>query len=114
MSRTPMERSQFVTGVVEDLPITSSATTSRTLIDNDATRVVIFAFDAGEELTEHTASRPVVVQLLDGAVRFQVAGRDAELYPGDCVYLAAGDPHALQALEPSRLSLVFIQQTAGS
>jgi quercetin dioxygenase-like cupin family protein len=109
MSRAPADRSQVVTGISDDLPIPSQATTSRAVIDNDAARVVLFAFDTGEKLTEHTAAPPVVVQLVRGRLRFEVAGDSHELQPGDVVYLAPGAPHALEALEPSLLSLVLIQ-----
>ncbi len=108
MSTSPSSPSQVVAGVHGDLPIPHRATTSRALLDTDAARVVVFAFDTGERLTEHTAARPVVVQLLEGRVRFELAGADHELTAGDVVYLAPGAPHGLEALEPTRLSLVLI------
>ncbi len=112
MARTPDDQSLVVTGLADDLPITTSATTSRSLVDNDRVRVVVFAFDTGEQLTEHTAAMPVVVQLLTGAMRFEVAGEAHHLSPGDCVYLAAKEPHSLEALEPSRMSLVMVRAAA--
>ena len=109
MARTPAEQSLVVSGLAEDLPITTSATTSRSLVDNDHVRVVAFAFDAGEELTEHTAALPVVVQLLTGAMRFEVAGETHRLAAGDCVYLAAREPHSLEALEPALMTLTMVR-----
>ena len=108
MSRAPADRSEVVTGVTDDLPVLPGATTSRALIDNDAVRVVMFTFDQGEQLTEHTASMPVVVQLLAGRMRFEVGGEGSLLAPGDLVYLAPKEPHALEALEPSRLALTLV------
>ncbi len=113
MARTPSDRSQVVNGLAEALPITASATTSRSLVDNDQVRVVAFAFDTGEELTEHTAAMPVVVQLISGAMRFEVDGEAHHLAPGDCVYLAAREPHSLEALEPSLMSLVMVRAQTG-
>lgn len=113
MARSPADRSFVVSGLAEALPVTASATTSRTLVDNDRVRVVAFAFDSGEQLTEHTAAMPVVVQLITGDMRFEVAGATHHLTPGDCVYLAAGEPHSLEALEPSLMSLVMIRAPAG-
>lgn len=109
MARTPGDESQVVSGLAEALPITDSATTSRTLVDNEHVRVVAFAFDTGEELTEHTAAPPVVVQVLTGSMRFEVAGQTHHLAAGDCVYLAARQPHSLQALEPALMSLVMVR-----
>ncbi len=111
MARDPADRSLVVSGLAEALPVTASATTSRSLVDNDRVRVVALAFDTGEELTEHTATMPVVVQLLDGTMRFEVAGDEHQLAAGDCVYLAANEPHSLEALEPSLMSLVMIRET---
>jgi quercetin dioxygenase-like cupin family protein len=109
MARTPGDESQVVDGLTEALPITAAATTSRNLVDNEHVRVVAFAFDAGEELTEHTAALPVVVQVLTGSMRFEVAGQAHHLAAGDCVYLAAREPHSLEALEPSLMSLVMVR-----
>jgi quercetin dioxygenase-like cupin family protein len=109
MTRTPSDTSIVVTGLAEDLPVTAAATTSRGLVDNDRVRVVAFAFDTGEQLTEHTSSMPVVVQLISGSMRFEVAGATHHLTSGDCVYLAPSELHALEALEPSMMSLVMIR-----
>lgn len=112
MPRASLTDSQVVTRVHEELAVQPHATTSRALLDNEAARVVVFAFDTGEQLTEHTAAKPVVVQVIEGRVRFVVDGRAHELHPGDVVYLAPGAPHALEALEPARLSLVLIHREA--
>lgn len=109
MARTPHTTSQVVTGIHDQLPVPTRATTSRTVVSNDAARVVVFAFDAGEQLTDHAAGRPVVVQVNDGRLRFRVDGTDHELVAGDVVYLAPGARHALEALEASRVSLVLIE-----
>jgi quercetin dioxygenase-like cupin family protein len=110
MGRTPTDRSVVVSGLAAALPLAASATTSRTLIDNERVRVVAFTFDTGEQLTEHTAAMPVVVQLVTGSLRFEVAGGAHDLTPGDCVYLAAREPHSLEALEPSSMTLVMVRE----
>lgn len=106
--RTDVTTSLAVTGLLAKLPVTESSTTSRVVVDNPALRVVVFAFDAGELLTEHTSPRAVVVSLLDGAMRFTVGDVEHVLAPGDVVYLAPGERHALVADAPSRLSLVMV------
>jgi quercetin dioxygenase-like cupin family protein len=113
MSRTPTDTSVVFTGTVDAIPITEAATTSRVVVDNDAARVVIFSFDTGQELTEHTATLPVVVHLLTGAMSFLVGDERHELRPGDVVYLAPNEVHALEAREPSLLSLVMVRGGSG-
>lgn len=107
--RTSPDESIVLADALASLPVTPAATTSRVAVDNDRVRVVLFAFDTGEQLTEHTASVPVVVHLLRGTMRFEVAGEAHELTAGDVVYLAAEEQHALEAHEPALLSLVMVR-----
>lgn len=110
--RTDLTNSLAVTELLSALPVTASSTTSRVVVDNPALRVVVFAFDAGELLTEHSSPRAVVVQLLDGAMRFTVGDVEHSLLPGDVVYLAPNERHALVADAPSRMSLVMVDVEA--
>lgn len=105
---TDVSTSLAVTDLIAALPVTAGATTSRVVVNNPALRVVVFAFDAGEMLTDHSSPRAVVVQLLDGAVRLTVAGTEHAMRAGDVVYLAPGDRHAVVADQPSHLSLVLV------
>ncbi|MBV7282650.1 cupin domain-containing protein [Corynebacterium sp. TAE3-ERU30] len=103
-----MDSSTVALGVLSDLPIAREATTSRVLVNNEHLRTVVFSFDAGQVLTEHASPRAVVVQLLDGRLSFTVAGEEHEMHPGDVIYLAPNERHALEALEPSHMSLVMV------
>lgn len=107
MTTSQLNLSHVVQGLHTDLPISAEATTSRTVVNNDAVRVVAFAMDRGQELTDHCAPRPVVVQVIDGDVAFTVAGRRHELTAGDVVYLAPSERHAVVALTPCRFVLVM-------
>lgn len=101
-------KSTFHTGLNEALPISQDATTSRVVVKTDLMRVVLFAMDAGQELTDHASPRAVVVQQLEGTLDLTVAGRTETLHPGDVVYLAPSDRHALIARTPSRFTLVMV------
>jgi quercetin dioxygenase-like cupin family protein len=105
---TDLATSLAVTDLLAAVPVTPSSTTSRVVVNNPALRVVVFAFDEGELLTEHSSPRAVVVQLLDGSVRFTVGDEEHLMAPGDVVYLAPGERHALVAEAPSHLSLVMV------
>lgn len=99
-----------VTGLRGALPVTPAATTSRALIDNDAVRIVMFTFDTAERLTEHTASMPAVLILIEGAMDLVLGEEVHALEPGDCAYLPAHAPHSLEARSPSRLSLQLLRR----
>jgi quercetin dioxygenase-like cupin family protein len=88
--------------------VAADSTVSRTVLKAEGTRLVLFAFDAGQELTEHTAAMPVLLQVLDGRLVVSAAGRSVELAHGAVVHLPARLPHTVLALEPSRLLLTML------
>ena len=111
MTKTAATESLVIEHLHADLPITAEATTSRTVVSNDAARVVCFAMDVGQELTDHSAPRAAVVQVVEGNVVFTAAGQRHELAAGDVVYLAPNERHAVVALTACRFVLVLV--TAG-
>ena len=72
--QTATDESIAVLDLMDALPVTAESTTSRVVVNNPLLRVVMFAFDADELLTDHASPRAVVVQLLDGAVRLVYDG----------------------------------------
>lgn len=109
---TPVSESVVTTGLLEALPVSESSITSRVVVNNPLLRVVVFAFDTGEMLTEHTSPRAVVVQLLDGRLDYTLDGETTTMVPGDVIYMKPGVRHALVALEPSHMSLVMVDTEA--
>ena len=88
--------------------VAADSTVSRTVLKAAGARLVLFAFDAGQELTEHTAAMPVLLQVLDGRLRVTADGREVSLAPGGVVHLDARVPHSVLALQPSRLLLTML------
>ncbi|MDR1265346.1 MAG: cupin domain-containing protein [Propionibacteriaceae bacterium] len=101
---------------LEDLtlltPLQEGATVSRTVLTGDGARVVLFAFDAGQVLTEHAAAMPVLLQVLQGRLRVVADGRDVELRPAGLVYLDARLPHSVAAVTPTLLALTMLDARA--
>lgn len=94
------------------IEVAEDSTVSRTVLKAEGARVVLFAFDRGQELSEHTAAMPVLLQALDGRLRITAAGREVELVPGGVIHLGTRCPHTVVALEPSRLMLTMLDQRA--
>lgn len=92
-------------GLIE---IQTEATVSRTVLRAPGVRVVLFGFDTGQELTEHTAAMPVLLQVLSGRLSITADGRTEELVPGGLMRLETRLPHAVLAHEPSRLVLTML------
>ena len=96
------------------IEVAADATVSRTVLKAEGVRVVLFAFDAGQELSEHTAAIPILLQVLDGRLRVGAAGEQVELAPGGLVHIGARVPHDVLALEPSRMVLTMLDPRSTS
>jgi quercetin dioxygenase-like cupin family protein len=94
------------------IAVSPESTVSRTVLRAEGVRVVLFGFDAGQELTEHTAAVPILLQVLDGRLRVGAGGEVVELEPGGLVHLGARVPHEVLALVPSRMALVMLDPRA--
>ncbi len=92
-----------------NLEIPDEGTLSKVLYSDDLIRVVGFAFDSGQELSEHTASIAAVVQVVSGRFRFDVGDDSWEIGPSSWMHLDASVPHSVVALEPSRLLLTLLK-----
>jgi Uncharacterized conserved protein, contains double-stranded beta-helix domain len=97
-----------LTDVASLIEIQPDATVSRTVLQTEGARVVLFSFDAGQVLTEHTAAVPALLQVLDGHLRITADGRTVDLHPGGLIHFAARLPHVVEAVEPSRLQLTML------
>jgi quercetin dioxygenase-like cupin family protein len=70
---------------------------------------VIFGFGAGQELSEHTASMPALLQVLRGQVRLTLGDDRIEAKAGAFAQMPAGLKHAILAEEPSVLLLMLLK-----
>ena len=85
------------------------AVVSRTLINQKTGTVTLFAFDAGQSLSEHTAPYAALVQVLDGETEITISGQPFYLKTGDLIILPANDPHAVQAVTKFKMMLTMIR-----
>ncbi len=93
--------------------VPEQGTLSRVLHQDDRVRLVLFAFDSGQELTEHTASVPALLQVVSGRFRVSTGGDTFEMGPEAWLRLDPHQPHSLLALEPSRLLLTMLPGAGG-
>jgi quercetin dioxygenase-like cupin family protein len=70
---------------------------TRTLFRTDHSRVVLFGFSDGQELSEHTSTQHALIQVLSGECEFMLAGRPQTLKAGDLLYLPPNLPHAVKS-----------------
>ena len=97
-----------VQDIASMIQINEQATVSRTVMHCEGMRLVLFSFDKDEILSEHTAAMPVILQTLEGALEIVADGRTVILRPGDVIHFGTRLPHAVRALEPSKLALFML------
>jgi quercetin dioxygenase-like cupin family protein len=93
----------FYTDLAAEASVPRRGIHSQTLSDADGVELVLFALAAGERLSEHTAARPAIVNVLSGEGELTVAGDVHGLVPGSWLRMATRTAHAIVA----RTELVF-------
>ena len=81
---------------------------SRTIIDEEAGTVTLFAFDEGQGLSEHTAPYDALVYLVDGEAEITISGNSHRVKEGEMIIMPANKPHALKAVKKFKMLLIMI------
>jgi quercetin dioxygenase-like cupin family protein len=82
---------------------------SKTVIDKSVGTVTLFAFDAGQGLSEHQAPYDALVQIVDGKAILIIGGKKIKASAGEIVIMPANVPHAVQAKEKFKMLLIMIR-----
>lgn len=93
-------------------PVVAGATVSKPMVNLPQGKVIVFAMDAGQEMSEHRAPYVATVHVLDGRLRFGVSGEERVLGPHEWVAMPADAPHRLTALAPTRFLLTLFKSAA--
>jgi quercetin dioxygenase-like cupin family protein len=107
MSEKPLIEadSAKVISLAAETQFTPNGIASRTLLRTDNSRLVLFGFEEGQELTEHTSTQHATVQILSGKCDFTVGTTTHQMKAGDLLYMPPGAPHAVKAT--SRFSMLL-------
>lgn len=81
---------------------------SRTLHTDEHASLTVFAFDEGQELTEHTAGRAAILEVLEGEAEVGLGSEVHRLGPGGWVAMPPRMPHSVRAIAPLKLALVLL------
>jgi quercetin dioxygenase-like cupin family protein len=98
-----------IENVAAQVVVQPGAVVSKVIHHDDGLNVSVFAFDAGQELTEHRAARAAVVQVITGRLQFTVDGQVLDAGPGVWLHMAPETPHALVATEPTIMLLTLLR-----
>ncbi|KAB7789023.1 hypothetical protein F7D09_2032 [Bifidobacterium leontopitheci] len=101
---------EFIDDLVPLVAVQPEATVSRTVMQVEGANVVLFSFDKGQELSEHTAAMPVLVQCLEGHLKVTGGGKTVDLVPGGILHFPTRLPHAVYAEEASKMMLIMMRR----
>ena len=82
---------------------------SKTLIDKKTGTVTIFAFDANQGLSEHTAPFDALVYIFDGEAEVNISGKPLRVKKGELTIMPANEPHSLTAISKFKMALIMIR-----
>ena len=81
---------------------------SKTLVQNEAVSITLFAFDKGEEISTHESGGDAFVTCLDGTGEITIDGVKYELHEGESIVMPAKHPHAVYGKEQYKMLLVVV------
>ena len=81
---------------------------SKTLAQNKALSLTLFAFDKGEEISNHESSGDAMVVALDGTGQVTIDGEVFMLSAGETIVMPAKKPHAVFAAEQFKMFLIVV------
>ncbi len=82
---------------------------SRTFAQKPSVGVTLFAFDAGESISTHTAPGDALVQVLDGQAQISIAGKEITVSTGEVVVMPADVPHSVTAVQRFKMLLTVVK-----
>ena len=82
---------------------------SRQITKADAGNVTLFAFDAGQELSEHTAPYDALAHILEGEVEIRISGKPYLLNASEVIIMPANEPHGVKAKTKFKMLLTMIR-----
>lgn len=97
-------------GLKDFVDYSGGSVVSKTLIDKKVGTLTLFAFDAGQGLSEHTAPYDATVEILDGEAELVIGGKPVKAKAGDLVIMPSGVPHAVRAVQRFKMLLIMIRE----
>lgn len=95
--------------LAESIETPTDGTFSRTLYQDERTKVVLFSFSAGQELSEHTASTPAIMHFLTGESEVTLGPDQVTAAAGTWIHMPAQLPHSIRTRTPVVMALTLFK-----
>ncbi len=103
---TPYTFFEEINNAIDTIPTESIV--SRTIYRDDHLKAIVFAFAPGQELSEHTASVPAIIQILDGECELTLGTDHYQVKAGAWARMPANLPHSIMAHTPVKMLLLML------
>jgi quercetin dioxygenase-like cupin family protein len=100
-----------LTNLLEQIPdIPPNSIVSRTFYQDEGMKAILFGFAAGQELSEHTASQPAILHILQGKANLTLGDDSMEAQAGTWVHMPPRLAHSLYAKTPVQMLLLLFKE----
>jgi len=108
-----MESKEFAAATIlhfhEKVGYSDEGIVSKRVLQKEKGNVSLFAFDRGQQLSEHSAPFDALVQVLEGEAEIRIAGKPYRMVAGESIIMPANIPHAVFAMEKFKMLLTMIK-----
>lgn len=99
----------YIANLAKEVEIPKDGILSRAIYNDDQVKAVLFGFDTGQELSEHTASMPAIISIVQGEALLTLGNDTQEASAGTWVYMPPQLPHSLHAKSPLVMILLLLK-----
>jgi quercetin dioxygenase-like cupin family protein len=106
-------RYTYIADLAKQADVPADGILSRTLYTDEQVKVVLFGFGAGQELSEHTASMPAILHIVQGEAHLTLGNDSLEAQAGAWVHMPPHLRHGIYAKTPVVMLLVLLKSAEG-
>ncbi|MBI2521897.1 MAG: cupin domain-containing protein [Bdellovibrio sp.] len=108
-----MKKNEFKDSTIfntnDSIEYSSGGVVSKQIIQRKVGNVTLFAFDKGQQLSEHTAPFDALINVIDGTGEIIINKAPFTLKAGESIIMPANIPHAVNAIEKFKMVLTMIK-----
>lgn len=105
---------KFIPKLAASLTIPQEGTLSVPVYEDATTKVILFGFASGQELSEHTSSMAASLYLVSGKAEWVLGGDTVQAEAGSWAHMDPHLPHAVKAVEPCVMLLILNRASKGA
>ena len=102
----------FIGDLAKEVTIPENGILSRTLHNDDRSKVIAFGFAAGQELSAHTAPMPAILYFVSGEARLRLGDDEMDATAGSFAHMPPQLEHGIVARTPVVMLLVMLKNQA--